>query len=49
MAMIFFIFWMQKGGFGGFETGHFFEKPRDGRGLELTKSRRGMINEKFIT
>ena len=38
MAMIFFIFGIQKGGFGGFEKGHLFKKRRDGRGLELAKS-----------
>ena len=38
MAIIFFIFGMQKDGFGGFEKGHFFKKPRGGRGLELAKS-----------
>ena len=38
MAIIPFIFRMQEGGFGGFEKGHFFRKPRDDRGLELAKS-----------
>ena len=38
MAIIFFIFGMQKGGFRVFEKGHSFKKPRDGRGLELAKS-----------
>ena len=38
MAIIYIIFGMQRGGFGGFEKGHFFKKPRDGRGLELAKS-----------
>ena len=38
MAIIFFIFGMQKGGFEDFEKGHFFKKPRDGGGLELAKS-----------
>ena len=38
MAIIFFIFGMQKEGLGGFEKGNFFKKPRDGRGLELAKS-----------
>ena len=38
MTMIFFIFGMQKDGFWGFEKGHFFKKPHDGRGLELAKS-----------
>ena len=38
MAIIFFIFGTQKVGFGGLEKGHFFKKPRDGRGLELAKS-----------
>ena len=38
MAITFFIFGMQKGGFGGFEKEHFFKKPCDGRDLELAKS-----------
>ena len=38
MTITFFVFGMQKGGFGGFEKGHFFKKPRDDRGLELSKS-----------
>ena len=38
MAIILFIFAMQKGRFWGFETGHFFKKRRDDRGLELAKS-----------
>ena len=38
LAMILFIFAVQKGRFGGFEKGHFFKKPRDERGLELAKS-----------
>ena len=38
MAIILFIFAMQKVRFGGFEKGHSFKKPRDDRGLELGKS-----------
>ena len=38
MAIIFFIFAMQKDRFGGFEKGHSFKKTRDDRGLELAKS-----------
>ena len=51
MAIISFIFAMQKGRFGGLglEKGHFFEKPREDRGLELAKSRRKMSNKRFIT
>ena len=39
MEIIFFIFGMQKDGFGGFEKGHFCKKPCGGRGLELAKSK----------
>ena len=38
MAMMFFIFTMQKDRFGGFEKGHSFKNPRDERSLELAKS-----------
>ena len=38
MAIISFISVMQKDGFGGFEKGQFFKKPRDDRGLGLAKS-----------
>ena len=38
MRITFFILGMQKGGFWRFEKGHFFKKPRDGRGVELAKS-----------
>ena len=38
MAIIFFIFAMQKDRFGGFEKGNSFKKPRDDKGLELAKS-----------
>ena len=38
MAIIFFIFAMQKDRFGAFEKGHSFKKPCDDRGLELAKS-----------
>ena len=38
MAIIFFIFEMQKDRFGGFEKGHSFKGPRDDRGLELATS-----------
>ena len=39
MAIILFIFAVQKGRFGGFEKGPFFKKPRDDRGLELWNGR----------
>ena len=38
MAIIFLMIGVQKSGFGGFEQGHYFKKPRDDRGLELAKS-----------
>ena len=38
IAIMFFIFAVQKDMFGGFEKGHSFKKPRDDRGLELAKS-----------
>ena len=38
MAIIFFIFAMQKDRFWGLEKGLFFKIPRDDRGLELAKS-----------
>ena len=38
MAIMFFIFAMQKDRFGGLEKGHSFKKLRDDRGLELAKS-----------
>ena len=38
MAIIFFIFAMQKDRFGRFEKGHSFKIPRDDRGLELATS-----------
>ena len=38
MALMFFIFAMQKDRFGAFENGHSFKKPRDDRGLEPAKS-----------
>ena len=38
MAIILFIFAMQKDRFEGFEKGHFFKKPRDDRGLEQAAS-----------
>ena len=49
MAMIFSIIGVWKSGFGGFEQGHYFKKPRDDRGLELAKSWRGMSHKKFIS
>ena len=49
MAIIFLIIEVQKSGFGGFEQGHYFKKPRDDRGLALAKSWRGMSHKKFIT
>ena len=38
MAIMLFIFAIQKGRFGSLEKGYFFKKPRDNRGLELAKS-----------
>ena len=38
MAIIFFIFAMQKDRFGDFEKRHSFKEPRDDRVLELAKS-----------
>ena len=38
MAVIIFIFAMQKDRFWGLEKGHSFKKLRDDRGLELAKS-----------
>ena len=38
MAIILFIFAVQKDRFGRFEKRHSFEKPRDDRGQELAKS-----------
>ena len=38
MAIILFIFAVQKGRSVGFEKGHFFKKPRDDRSMELAKS-----------
>ena len=38
MAIIFFIFAMQKDRFGGFEKGYSVKKPHDDKGLELAKS-----------
>ena len=38
MAIIFFIFAMQKDRFLGLKKGHSFKKPCDDRGLELAKS-----------
>ena len=38
MAIILFIFAMQKDRFRGFEKGYSFKKPRNDRGLELAKS-----------
>ena len=38
MAIVLFIFVMQKDRFWGFEKGHFFKNPCDDRSLELAKS-----------
>ena len=38
IAIMFFIFAMQKDRFRGFEKGHSFKKLRDDGGLELAKS-----------
>ena len=38
MAIISFIFVIQKGRFDSLEKRHFFKIPRDNRGLEVAKS-----------